>query len=241
MRVRDILGGVVLTTSLLAASAFVFAAPASANPPGSQAAATVALQWNAYAVTAVRGATTTNQLPPNTTSRSLYQTEGLLYMSYVQLAVYDAATKIGHRYVPYHHFSAGGGNASIEAAVIAAAYNTLVFYLGDPTGVLAQHYADSIGALPDDRNTARGIAVGEAAAADIEALRANDGRNAASPSPNVGTPTNPVQAGVWVAAGALAADRPNTLDGCHAAPRAPERLAVPGSAAERFDEPSVHR
>ena len=168
------------------------------DAPGSQAAATVALQWNAYAVMAVRSATTTNQLPPNTTSRSLYQTEGLLYMSYVQAAVYDAATKIGHRYVPYHHFSVGGGNASIEAAVIAAAYNTLVYYLGDPAGVLAQHYADSIAALPDNKNTARGIAVGEAAAADIEALRANDGRNAASPSPNVGTPTNPVQAGVWV-------------------------------------------
>jgi hypothetical protein len=112
--------------------------------------------------------------------------------------VYDAATKIGHRYVPYHHFSVGAGNASIDAAVAAAAYNTLVHYLGDPTGALAQHYADSIHALPDDQNTARGIAVGEAAAADIIELRANDGRNAASPTPNVGTPTNPVQAGVWV-------------------------------------------
>src|SRR5262245_15625815 len=191
MRARLIFAAVVLAASLLAAAG-------SAKPPGSQAAATVALQWNAYAVTAVRAATTTSQLPPNTASRSLYQTEGLLYMSYVQAAVYDAATKIGHRYVPYHHFSVGAGNASIEAAVIAAAYNTLVYYLGDPTGVLAQHYADSIAALPAGENTSRGIAVGEAAAADIEALRANDGRNAASPTPNVGTPTNPVQPGVWV-------------------------------------------
>ena len=61
-----------------------------------------------------------------------------------------------------------------------------------------RQYAASIAALPDTKNTARGIAVGEAAAADIEALRANDGRNAASPAPTVGTPTNPVQAGVWV-------------------------------------------
>jgi hypothetical protein len=191
MRLRVVIGGAVLASLLLAVVA-------SAKPPGSGAAADVALQWNAYAVTAVRSATTTNQLPPNTVSRPLYQTEGLLYMSYVQAAVYDAATKIGHRYVPYHHFSVGAGNASIEAAVIAAAYNTLVHYLGDPTGALAQHYATSIAALPDDRNTARGIAVGEAAAADIEALRANDGRNAATPAPNAGTPTNPVQAGVWV-------------------------------------------
>ena len=175
-----------------------FVVGASATPPGSGAAAGVALQWNAFAVTAVRGALTTNQLPPGAVSRSLYQTEGLLYMSYVQAAVYDAATKIGHRYMPYHRFSVGAGNASIEAAVAAAAYNTLVFYLGDPTGVLAQHYADSLAALPDDMNTARGVAVGEAAAADIEALRANDGRNAPLPSPQIGAPTNPVQPGVWV-------------------------------------------
>jgi hypothetical protein len=181
----------------VALAALILAVGASAKPPGSDAASTVALQWNANAVAAVRAATTTNQLPPNATSRSLYQTEGLLYMSYVQAAVYDAATKIGHRYVPYHHFSVGGGNASIEAAVIAAAYNTLVDYLGH-TSTLDGQYAASIAALPDDQNTARGIAVGEAAAADIQALRANDGRNAASPSPNVGTPTNPVQAGAWV-------------------------------------------
>ena len=190
MRVRMIAGAVAL-------AALILAVGASAKPPGSDAASTVALQWNANAVAAVRAATTTNQLPPNATSRFLYQTEGVLYMSYVQAAVYDAATKIGHRYVPYHHFSVGGGNASIEAAVIAAAYNTLVDYLGH-TSTLDGQYAASIDDLPDDQNTARGIAVGEAAAADILALRANDGRNAASPSPNVGTPTNPVQAGVWV-------------------------------------------
>lgn len=204
MTAIDDRGGASIGTRLMimvgaaALASLLLAVGTGAAPPRPGAAATVALQWNAYALAAVRSATTNSQLPPNATSRALYQTEGLLYMSYVQAAVYDAATKIGHRYVPYHSFSAGGGNASIEAAVIAAAYNTLVHYLGDPTGVLAQHYADSIAALPDNQNTARGIAVGEAAAADIEALRTNDGRDAASPAPNVGMPTNPLQPGVWV-------------------------------------------
>src|SRR5262249_58444996 len=71
-----------------------------------------------------------------TAPRAIYQTEGLLYRSYVQAAVYDAATKIGHRYVPYHRVRARGGHASIEAAVIAAAYNTLVDFLGDPNVTL---------------------------------------------------------------------------------------------------------
>jgi len=154
--------------------------------------ATVALQWNANAVAAVRAAKVID--PQGTAPRPLYQTEGLLYMSYVQAAVYDAATKIGHRYEPYHQFAAPAGNASIEAAVIAAAYRTLVFYLGDPNGTLAAEYTASIAALPGDETTARGIAVGQAAAADIETLRANDGRDAPTPVFGAG----PLQPGVWV-------------------------------------------
>ena len=104
MRVR-IVAAVALAASLSAV------APSSARtdkPPA--APATVALAWNANAVAAVRAASVID--PPGTAARPLYQTEGLLYMSYVQAAVYDAATKIGHRYVPYHRFSAGAGNAS---------------------------------------------------------------------------------------------------------------------------------
>src|ERR1700746_5369 len=149
--------------SAIAAAVLVLPTTASGVPPADPA--TVARDWNLAAVNAVRAARVTTELPPGTTSRALYQTEGQLYMSYVQAAVYDAATKIDHRYAPYHHFSAGAGNASIEAAVIAAAYNTLVYYLGDPGGTLAAKYAQSVGALPDDRATTRGIAVGEAAAA----------------------------------------------------------------------------
>jgi hypothetical protein len=163
-------------------------APASAN-----AAATVALEWNANAVAAVRAATVVD--PVGTAPRAIYQPEGLLYMSYVQSAVYDAVTKIGHRYAGYHHFNAAAGNASIEAAVIAAAYGTLVYYLDDPGGVLAAKYAASIAALPNDRTTARGIAVGDAAAADIEALRADDGRDAVVTTP---FGQGPLQPGVWV-------------------------------------------
>ena len=188
MRVRIVVTAIALAALLLAAG------PSSASAEGSAIApATVVLDWNANAVAAVRGASVIE--PVGTAPRPLYQTEGLLYMCYVQAAVYDAVTKIDHRYAPYHRFVAGRGHASREAAVIAAAYNTLVFYLGDPSGTLAAKYAASIAALPDDRATARGIAVGRAAAADIEALRANDGRNAPSAT-NFGA--GPLQPGLWV-------------------------------------------
>jgi len=183
----------VFSAAALAALLLVVA-PSIAWPdkPGGAAPATVALDWNANAVAAIRAATVVD--PAGTAPRAIYQTEGLLYMSYVQAAVYDAATKIGHRYTPYHHFEVGAGNASIEAAVVAAAYNTLVYYLGDPGGTLTAKYQASIAALPDDQTTQRGIAVGQAAADDIEALRANDGRDAPTPVYGAG----PLEPGQWV-------------------------------------------
>src|SRR6267378_3822557 len=98
--------------------------------------ARAALDWNLNAVTAVLAAHTMD----GGTSRTLYQTEGLLYISYVQAAVYDATMKISNRYTLYHHFNAKAGNASIEAAVMSAAYNTLTAYLGDPGGTLLAKY-----------------------------------------------------------------------------------------------------
>lgn len=160
--------------------------PARAEP---RAANQVALDWNLNAVNAVRAAATKIDGP----SRALFQTEGLIYMSYVQAAVYDAVTKLAGRYVPYHDFSANVAGASVEAAIIAATYNTLVAYLGDPDGSLAAQYNAAVAALPD-AGKAQGIAVGQAAAADIVALRAHDGRGA--PTATYGIP-GPVTAGAW--------------------------------------------
>ncbi len=157
--------------------------------------AQVALDWNATAVDAVRAARTLDGVPPGSPPRALFQPEGLLYMSYVQAAVYDAVTHLDHRYQPYHRFKANPHQASLQAAVIAASYNALAFYLGDPGGALATKYAAAIAALPADTSTAQGIAVGQAAAADIEVLRANDGRNAIISTPYGQGPAAP---GLWV-------------------------------------------
>lgn len=139
----------------------------------------VALDWNSYAVDAVRAARTLDGVPAGGSPRTLYQVEGLIVIADVEAAVYDAVMKIDHRYRPYHHFNAGAGNASPEAAVASAAYAMLVHDLGDPSGALAAHYAASIAALPNDkRRTARGIAVGQAAAADIARLREGAGFDA---------------------------------------------------------------
>jgi hypothetical protein len=122
------------------------------------------------------------------------QAEGRVYTAYVQAAVYDAVTKIEGRYVPYHDFSADPEGALPEAAVAAAARTTLDHYLPDQTDSVDAQYAAYLTALPA-AGKAAGITVGEAAAKDIIALRADDGRNA--PTATYGDPTLPVVAGRW--------------------------------------------
>lgn len=175
----------VLCLATLASPAHRIDSARAAAPAPNQ----IALDWNLNAVNAVRAASTTIDGPP----RSIYQPEGLIYMAYVEAAVYDAVTKISGRYVPYHDFSGNAAGASLEPAIIAATYNTLVAYLGDPNGSLTAKYNAAIAALPD-AGKAQGIALGQAAAADIVALRAHDGRGA--PTAVYGVP-GPVSAGAW--------------------------------------------
>jgi hypothetical protein len=165
------------------------AASASGVPLSSQSV----LDWNAAAVAAVRSAVVID--PPGTAPRPLYQTEGLVYTSYVQAAVYDAVTAISHRYTPYHRVGIDGRGASLEAAVATAAYDTLVFYLGDPSGALGGDYTSALAAVPAGQAKQLGIAVGQAAASGIETLRAGDGRDAPISTPYGQGPPAP---GLWV-------------------------------------------
>src|SRR5215831_11259583 len=76
--------------ALLASSSVpaIHASPAPGIPPDA------ALTWNTNAVNAVRAS-----------APAKFQVEGIIYMSYVQAAVYDAVTKLEGRYVPYHDFA----------------------------------------------------------------------------------------------------------------------------------------
>jgi hypothetical protein len=186
----------VLTLAILTLASI----PASASERRAFVSPQVALDWNLNAVNAVRG------FSRSTGVIKLFQVEGLIYMSYTQAAVYDAVMKISGRYVPYHSFSANTEGASADAAVVAAAYQTLVHYLGNvvldtsTTPTLTDKYNAAIAALPAG-GKARGIAVGEAAASDLIAIRATDGLNGVGTNCPY-TPSSTITAGVWHPAGA---------------------------------------
>jgi hypothetical protein len=93
----------------------------------------------------------------------------------VQLAVFEAVNAITGDYEPYLETVAAPPWASPDAAAIAAAHGTLVTLFPGSTAALNNSRNQSLAAIQDSPAKEAGIAVGEAAAAAMLALRANDG------------------------------------------------------------------
>ena len=107
-----------------------------------------------------------------------FQNEGLIYMAYISAAVYDAVVAIEGGYAPYRDGVSGRPGASVDAAVIEAAYRTLAYYLPGQASFLDPRYTAALAAIADGQAKLDGIAVGEAASSLIIRLRMNDGRMA---------------------------------------------------------------
>jgi hypothetical protein len=110
----------------------------------------------------------------------------------VQAAVFDAADAIEGGYTPYAGAIDAPAGASPDAAVAAAAHRVAVHLVPAQQSSLDSAYAAYIAGLPDGPATAAGVAVGEAAAANVIALRQNDGLD--DTTPFVPPPFGP---GVW--------------------------------------------
>jgi hypothetical protein len=94
-----------------------------------------------------------------------------------QLAVFEAVNAITGDYEPYLGVIDAPPWASPDAAAIAAAHRTLVTLRPGSAVALDPLRADSLAAIPDGPAKEAGIAVGEAAAAAMLLLRADDGSN----------------------------------------------------------------
>ena len=131
-------------------------------------------------------------------SPTKFQVEGLIYMSYVQAAEYNAVTAISGRYTPYNSTLTAPAGASPRAAVAAAAYTTLAYYFPTLAPSLVSTYTDylnvTLAPVPEKARLA-GIAVGAAAASQLIASRFGDGRNAAVATAFGVAPQPP---GTWV-------------------------------------------
>jgi hypothetical protein len=129
---------------------------------GCVARADFVLDWNAIAVnTAVA-----NKQNPFAQAR---------YAAIVQLAVFEAVNSITGEYQPYLGTITAPPGASPEAAAIEAAYQVLSTYFPASQAALYADRTNSLVSITDGQPKIDGIATGDAAAAALIALRANDG------------------------------------------------------------------
>jgi hypothetical protein len=109
-----------------------------------------------------------------------FQGEGEVYMSYSATAVYDAVVAIEGGYEPYGPAITAPAGASVDCAVVEAAYRSLFHYFSSNAtlvGILNGHYSDALSNLYGcTTDGGKGTSVGLAAANNIIALRTGDGR-----------------------------------------------------------------
>jgi hypothetical protein len=150
--------------------ALIFVAPLA-----SPARADVIMDWNAKA----DAIATEKQLMNAAQTRAL---------AMLHTAMFDAVNAVERRYTPYKLTLVADRATSKEAAAASAAYDILVALYPDQKQNLDAQLTTSLSAVPESDAKARGIELGKKAAAEIVALRVNDGSNAPENYRPHGTP-----------------------------------------------------
>jgi len=141
----------------------------------------VVTNWNTVASTAI---VTNGGIGPGASG---------VWFAYASIAVYDAVNAVHRRkFEPFYYSGSASGEASDEAAALAAAHRVLVYYFPSQQTALDAQYAASLSAITSSaRAKTEGVAVGEAAAEALISERIGDGLNA---SVTYSEPSGP---GVW--------------------------------------------
>ncbi|MBL9126687.1 MAG: phosphatase PAP2 family protein [Verrucomicrobiales bacterium] len=124
--------------------------------------ADVILDWNNNSLNAIR----TARVTPQFASRNL---------AMVHAAMYDAVSAVDKTHAPYHSRPLAPSDTSREAAAATAGYLVLASLYPAQQGTLSNLWVASLAAVPDGTPKSNGIALGEATANDIIALRVGDG------------------------------------------------------------------
>src|SRR5262249_27904892 len=95
----------------------------------------------------------------------------------LHVAVFEAVNPIYTRYTPYKLNLTADRGTPHKAAAAAAAHDVLVALYPDQKADLDATLATSLSAVADGEAKSKGIELGKRAAAEIVALRANDGSN----------------------------------------------------------------
>jgi membrane-associated phospholipid phosphatase len=163
-----------VTLALLASAAFASQAHAAGSPPVHSNSEVTS--WNTFASNLVAA-----NLPPGPQTYTLAVT---------QIAVHDALNAIDPRYKPYAYAGSARG-ASADAAVAAAAHDTLAQLVPQAVTAVNAEYDGALSRVSDGGAEQAGIATGHAAAAAILARRHSDDLVAAITKPYTPGPAVP--------------------------------------------------
>jgi hypothetical protein len=137
---------------------------AAGHVPGTNAV----VHWNTVATDAFTPSEGTN---PMMQSRTL---------AILHAAIHDAVNAIDRRFAAYTPGLDPAPQASVDAAVAAAARDVLVLLVADQTTLVEQAYAQALAAVPEGAAKTAGIVVGQAAARATLARRDGDGHETAA-------------------------------------------------------------
>jgi hypothetical protein len=142
------------------------------SPANASAAENAVVRWNGVAADVILADAATRS-----------PSAAALYIAIVQGAVYNATMAIQKTHRMYRSSLSAPGTASVDAAVAAAARDVLVANFPAQQPMIDASYAAALAEIPDGTAKDDGVGVGQAAADEMVAMRANDGRFAPVPAP----------------------------------------------------------
>ena len=151
------------TAVFLAAILTALAAPTASRATTSGGADQI-LVWNQHAYDEV--ILVAAQAPP----------VAVLHLAMVHGAIFDAVNAIDGGFQPYLVAPSATGAESKNAAAATAAYQVLLSLFPAREPQLTDHYATSLGSMPDGQAKDAGVAIGTEAASAMILERTNDGR-----------------------------------------------------------------
>jgi hypothetical protein len=133
-------------------------------PAGAATGPNAVTEWALIVQTAIHNATEPRSVPGSYVLHTV-----------TQLAVYDAVMAVEGGFEPFHAGAKAAEDADVRAAVATAAYRAARGRVASSQfGYLDDKYGAYMATIPDGPAKQRGVEAGEAAAAGILALRAND-------------------------------------------------------------------
>jgi membrane-associated phospholipid phosphatase len=158
---------------VLAGVALTLAAPGRANDAdithaGGNLRGNAVTHWNTVAIDVFKPTQGTN---PMGQSRSL---------AILHAAIHDALNAIDRRFASYTPGLGDAHEASVDAAVAAAAHDVLVSQAPEQAALVEDAYSRALANIPDGGAKAGGISVGQASAAANMLRRRNDGAEQAA-------------------------------------------------------------